>query len=103
RRRHTSFSRDWSSDVCSSDLHHLPDRGTITLDGVDITRWSEHRRAGYIGRVFQDPLQGTAASMTIEENLSMAELRGKRRTLRRRSEERRVGKGRGSGSAAGSG
>lgn len=63
--------------------HHLPDRGTITLDGVDITRWSEHRRAGYIGRVFQDPLQGTAASMTIEENLSMAELRGKRRTLRR--------------------
>jgi len=61
----------------------LPDRGRISLDGVDITRWSEHRRAQHIGRVFQDPLQGTAASMTIEENLSMAELRGRRRTLAR--------------------
>ncbi|MFO7311486.1 MAG: ABC transporter ATP-binding protein [Bacillota bacterium] len=62
---------------------YLPDRGRIILDGVDITRWSEHRRAQFIGRVFQDPLQGTAASMTIEENLSMAELRGRRRTLAR--------------------
>ncbi|HLT57324.1 MAG: ATP-binding cassette domain-containing protein [Limnochordales bacterium] len=61
----------------------LPDRGRIILDGVDITRWSEHRRAQYVGRVFQDPLQGTAASMTIEENLSMAERRGQRRTLAR--------------------
>jgi len=62
---------------------YLPDRGRIVLDGVDITRWSEHRRARFIGRVFQDPLQGTAASMTIEENLSMAERRGQRRTLAR--------------------
>lgn len=62
---------------------YLPERGKIVLDGVDITRWSEHRRANYIGRVFQDPLQGTAGSMTIEENLSMAEYRGKRRTLAR--------------------
>jgi len=62
---------------------YMPDRGTITLDGVDITNWSEHRRAHLIGRVFQDPLQGTAASMTIEENLSMAECRGKPRTLAR--------------------
>jgi len=62
---------------------YLPDRGKITLNGVDITRWSEHRRAAYIGRVFQDPLQGTAASMTIEENLSMAEFRGQRRGLGR--------------------
>ena len=62
---------------------YLPDRGTITLNGIDMTRWSEHRRASHIGRVFQDPLQGTAASMTIEENLSMAEYRGKRRTLGR--------------------
>src|SRR5690625_1461295 len=46
---------------------HLPDGGRIALDGIDITDWSEHRRAAYIGRVFQDPLQGTAASMTIEE------------------------------------
>lgn len=62
---------------------HWPDAGRITLDGVDITDWSEHRRAAYIGRVFQDPLQGTAASMTIEENLSMAACRGRRRGLRR--------------------
>lgn len=62
---------------------YLPDRGKIVLDGVEITRWSEHRRANQIGRVFQDPMQGTAASMTIEENLSMAEFRGKRRTLGR--------------------
>lgn len=62
---------------------YLPDRGTIKLNGTDITKWSEHRRASLIGRVFQDPLQGTAASMTIEENLSMAEYRGKRRTLGR--------------------
>ena len=61
----------------------LPDRGRILLDGTDMTRWSEHRRARYIGRVFQDPLQGTAASMTIEENLSMAERRGQPRTLAR--------------------
>lgn len=62
---------------------HVPDRGKIALNGVDISKWSEHRRASLIGRVFQDPLQGTAASMTIEENLSMAEYRGKRRTLGR--------------------
>ncbi len=62
---------------------HLPDEGRIVLDGVDMTDWSEHRRAAYIGRVFQDPLQGTAASMTIEENLSMAAARGRRRGLRR--------------------
>lgn len=63
--------------------HHEPEKGFITLNGKDITLWSEHRRAQYIGRVFQDPLQGTAASMTIEENLSMAQARGKRRGLRR--------------------
>ena len=62
---------------------YIPDTGTISLNGTDITNLSEHRRAAFIGRVFQDPLQGTAASMTIEENLSMAESRGLRRTLRR--------------------
>lgn len=62
---------------------YIPDRGAITLDGIDITDWSEHRRAHHVGRVFQDPLQGTAAAMTIEENLSIAEYRGKRRTLAR--------------------
>jgi len=60
---------------------YLPDEGSVILDGTDITRWSEHRRAAYIGRVFQDPMQGTAASMTVEENLSIAERRGMRRTL----------------------
>ena len=52
------------------------DRGTIRVDGEDITRWPEHRRAKYIGRVFQDPMMGTAAGMMIEENLAIASRRG---------------------------
>lgn len=48
------------------------DSGRITLDGEDITRLPEHKRAKMIGRVFQDPLKGTAFDMTIEENLSIA-------------------------------
>jgi putative tryptophan/tyrosine transport system ATP-binding protein len=59
-----------------------PDAGDIFLDDVRITQLPEHRRAKYLGRIFQNPLTGTAASMTIEENLSMADLRGRRRTLR---------------------
>ena len=51
-------------------------------EGVDVTRLSEHQRAAYIGRVFQDPMTGTAATMQIEENLALAARRGKRRTLR---------------------
>lgn len=62
---------------------HIPNSGSIILNGESISTWSEHRRAKHIGRVFQDPLQGTAASMTIEENLSMAQCRGQRRTLKR--------------------
>lgn len=58
------------------------DEGKILIDGVDVTRLSEHRRAAYIGRVFQDPMLGTAGSMQIEENLALAARRGKRRTLR---------------------
>ena len=57
--------------------------GTITIDGVDVTRLSEHKRAQYIGRVFQDPMTGTAATMQIEENLALAMRRGKRRSLRK--------------------
>lgn len=53
------------------------DSGTIELDGYDITRWSEHRRACLIGRVFQDPFKGTAPNMSIAENLAMAMMRGK--------------------------
>ena len=58
------------------------DQGSIILDGVDITRLPEHKRAKYLGRVFQDPMVGTAATMGIEENLALANRRGQRRTLR---------------------
>ena len=58
------------------------DAGRITLDGVDITRLSEPKRAQYLGRVFQDPMRGTAADMQIDENMALAARRGERRTLR---------------------
>ncbi len=58
------------------------DEGHILVDGVDITKLPEHKRAKYIGRVFQDPMTGTAANMQIEENLALAVRRGKRRTLK---------------------
>jgi putative ABC transport system ATP-binding protein len=61
---------------------YLTDTGTIRIAGVDVTRWPEHRRAALVGRVFQDPFKGTCPSMTVAENLRMAELRGKRRGLR---------------------
>lgn len=60
-----------------------PDHGSVLLSGSDITDWSESRRARRVGRVFQDPIAGTAAPMTIEENLTLAESRGHRRRLRR--------------------
>jgi len=58
------------------------DAGKIEIDGVDITKMPEHVRARYIGRVFQDPMKGTAAGMMIEENLAMAARRGKRPGLK---------------------
>lgn len=58
------------------------DCGTITIDGVDVTKLPEHKRAKYIGRVFQDPMTGTAADMQIDENLALASRRGKRRGLK---------------------
>ena len=58
------------------------DKGTIRIDGVDVTELSEHRRAVYLGRGFQDPMGGTAGNMTIEENLALAARRGEKRTLR---------------------
>jgi len=61
---------------------YLTDAGTIRIADVDVTRWPEHRRAALVGRVFQDPFKGTCPSMTVAENLRMAELRGKRRGLR---------------------
>ena len=57
------------------------DEGKIIIDGVDVTRLSEHQRAAYIGRVFQDPMRGTAADMQIAENLALAKRRGQRRGL----------------------
>lgn len=58
------------------------DEGSISLDDVNVTGLPEYKRAQYIGRVFQDPMMGTAASMSLEENLALALRRGKRRTLK---------------------
>ena len=58
------------------------DSGSIIIDGIDITGQPEHKRAAYIGRVFQDPMMGTAPNMQLEENLALALRRGKSRSLR---------------------
>lgn len=58
------------------------DRGSIIIDGVDVSKLPEHKRAKYLGRVFQDPMMGTAADMWIEENMSLAYRRGKKRGLK---------------------
>ena len=58
-----------------------PDSGSILLDGIDVTRLPAHKRAKYLGRVYQDPMLGTAAAMQIEENLALAFRRGRHRTL----------------------
>ena len=60
---------------------HQPDCGRVSVAGRDVTRRREHEMAAYLARVFQDPTAGTAAKMTIEENLSLAEKRGCRRGL----------------------
>ncbi len=59
----------------------LPDKGSIVIDGVDVTRLPEHKRAQYLGRVFQDPMMGTASTMWIEENMAIASRRGLSRRL----------------------
>lgn len=59
------------------------DEGQIIIDGTDVTKLSEYKRAVYLGRVFQDPMNGTAATMGIEENLALAKRRGQSRGLRR--------------------
>ncbi len=58
------------------------DKGEIKIDGIDVAHLPEHKRAKYIGRVFQDPMNGTAATMEIQENLAIAARRGERRSLR---------------------
>lgn len=60
----------------------LVDQGQILIDGVDVTKLPEYKRAKYLGRVFQDPMTGTAATMEIQENLALAKRRGKPRLLR---------------------
>lgn len=69
-----------------------PDSGRIEIDGVDVTDMAEYKRAQFLGRVFQDPMKGTAPDMEIAENLSIAARRGKRRGLSwgiRRNERQR--------------
>jgi putative tryptophan/tyrosine transport system ATP-binding protein len=65
---------------CIAGVYQV-DRGSITIDGMDMTRLSEYRRAAILGRVFQDPMMGTASDMEIEENLALALRRGQRRGL----------------------
>ncbi len=57
------------------------DSGEIIIDGINVTKLPEHKRAKFLGRVFQDPMTGTAATMGIEENLALAKRRGRRRFL----------------------
>ena len=59
------------------------DEGQILIDGTDVTKLPEYKRAVYLGRVFQDPMTGTAATMEIQENLALAKRRGKTRLLRK--------------------
>ena len=59
-----------------------PDSGHIRIAGHDVTAMPEYKRAKYLGRVFQDPMTGTAATMNIEENMALAMRRGEKRTLR---------------------
>ena len=61
---------------------HQADSGSILLDNIDITTWKEYNRAKFLGRVFQDPMMGTAANMSIAENLALAYRRGKKRGLK---------------------
>ena len=65
---------------CIAGVYNV-DKGSIVLDGKDITRLPEHKRARWMGRVFQDPLKGTAFDMTIEENLAIAYYKNKSRGL----------------------
>ena len=58
------------------------DEGRIKIDGIDVTGIGEHKRAAYLGRVFQDPMTGTAATMGIDENLALAKRRGRRHSLK---------------------
>ncbi len=60
---------------------HFPDSGKVLIDGLDVTSMPEYKRAAFLGRVFQDPMMGTAADMGIDENLALAARRGQKRGL----------------------
>ena len=66
---------------CVAGVHAI-DKGSIIIDGTDVTKFSEHKRAALLGRVFQDPMMGTDANMGIEENLALAFRRGQNRSLK---------------------
>lgn len=66
---------------CVAGVHPV-DSGSIFIDNIDVTKLPEHKRAKLLGRVFQDPMMGTAANMGIEENLALAYRRGQRRSLK---------------------
>lgn len=61
---------------------YMPDHGKIYIDNIDVTNEKEYKRAKYLGRVFQDPMMGTASNMSIIENLELAIRRGKKRGLK---------------------
>lgn len=67
-------------NVISGNL--IPDSGRVVIGGKDVSKLAVHKRAAYLARVFQDPMAGTAASMTVAENLLLADLRGKPKRLR---------------------
>lgn len=67
-------------NIVSGAMH--PDGGKVIIDGIDVTKMSEYKRAKFLGRVFQDPVMGTASNMQIEENLALAARRGKIRGLK---------------------
>ena len=89
RRLPSSVAQAVSEEVALLSLHtaggrvrFVTDSGRIAIDGYELTHLPEYRRAALLGRVFQDPMTGTAATMQIEENLALASRRGKPRTLR---------------------
>ena len=63
-------------------MYKRQDQGSISIDGIDVTGLPEYKRAKYLGRVFQDPMTGTAATMEIQENLALAARRGQKRGLK---------------------
>ena len=77
-----TFNPDTPNEVRALQGVNLTlDEGSLVLDGTDITKWPEHKRAKFIGRVFQNPFSGTAPRMTIAENLALAARRGQPRGL----------------------